>query len=92
MPVRWVEDDIGITGAVVSQSLAQAIAERYQPLGRAGQTARQVKKAKKVSQPRKLEQVFLRSGQHKAFGPGPLRDGCRLKTAFQMQVNFCLGQ
>ena len=50
MPVRGVEDDVGVARSVVGQPLAQAIAEFHQALGGASQATRQVKKAQEVRQ------------------------------------------
>lgn len=50
MPMRWIEDDICVTRAVVCESLAQPVAQFNQSLRGGRQTTGQIKKTQKIRQ------------------------------------------
>ena len=91
MPVGGIENDIGIAGAVVGQSLADTVTEFRQPCRRAGQAAGQIEKVQKIRQPGELKQLGLRSGQGNTLQPGPIGNLRSLEAALQVKMHLGLG-
>jgi hypothetical protein len=91
-PVGRVDDDIGIAGAGIAQPFAEGVCGLCQLLARAAKPADEIEEAQKVGKPFEFQQIRFGPRQGNIVFGRQADDRRGLEAAFEMDVNFCLGQ
>jgi hypothetical protein len=91
-PVRRVDDQVGITGAVAGQAAAEVARQVGQAFRAVGQMTGPVEELEEVGQALEAEQRFARPRHRHAGGPRPAFERRRLEGAFEVHVHLGLGQ
>ena len=92
LPVRRVEDQVGIARAAGGQPLAERIGRLGQLLARAHQAAGPVEEVQEVGQPFEAEQALARARHRLAELARPLLQQRGVEAAFEVHMHFGLGQ
>ena len=87
-----VDYGVGITCAVGLEPAAEIVGELNETLAGAGKPASPVEEVEEVSKPGKLEQSLARPRHRRPRLRRPALQRRRLETAFEMNVDFRLGQ
>ena len=92
IPVRRVDNDVGISGAIRGEALAEGIGKLEQTVRRVCEPAGPVEKMQEIGEPFELQQAFARPRHRHARFNSPFLQRGRLERTLEMNVYLCLGQ